>query len=163
MIKILKNLIDFSNYKKIRIMEKQIFKVGDRVFDIRYGWGKVTICADTILYPIGVQFNEDDSQEVILYTEDGKGHLGDNKPVLSFTEYGFDNRFSQKRVFDYKNCIGKYGKFWDDGENTIIVGKLCDYYQYHTHHFRVRTHDDEIGFYTNFEPLTEKQVKVLEL
>ena len=65
-------------------MSKQIFKVGDRVFDIRYGWGKVTNCQDTPLYPIGVQFDDYDSQEFIHYSNDGKASLGDNKPLLSF-------------------------------------------------------------------------------
>ena len=137
-------------------MDKQIFEIGDRVFDIRYGWGKVTICADTILYPIGVQFDEDDSQEVILYTEDGKGHLGDNKPVLSFTEYTLKG-FSQKRFFDYKNCIGKWGKFWDDRIKEYIISRLeritPDGFESNT----------SIRIYNNFEPFTEEQIKMLKL
>ena len=137
-------------------MDKQIFKVGDRVFDIRYGWGKVTICADTILYPIGVQFDEDDSQEVILYTEDGKGHLGDNKPLLSFTEYTL-NGFSQKRFFDYKNCIGKWGKFWDDRIKEYIISRLE---RITPDGFKSNT---SIMIYNNFEPLTEEQIKMLNL
>lgn len=135
-------------------MEKQVFQIGDRVFDIRYGWGKVTICADTILYPIGVQFDEDDSQEVILYTEDGKGHLGDNKPVLSFTEYTLKG-FSHKRFFDYKNCIGKWGKFWDDRIKEYIISRLE---RITPDGFKSNT---SIRIYNNFEPLTEEQIKML--
>lgn len=137
-------------------MKEQIFKLEDKVFDIRYGWGKVTICADTILYPIGVQFDEDDSQEVILYTEDGKGHLGDNKPLLSFTEYTL-NGFSQKRFFDYKNCIGKWGKFWDDRIKEYIISRLE---RITPDGFKSNT---SIMIYNNFEPLTEEQIKMLNL
>ena len=139
-------------------MEKQVFQIGDRVFDIRYGWGKVTICADTILYPIGVQFDEDDSQEVILYTEDGKVHLGDNKPVLSFTEYTLKG-FSHKRFFDYKNCIGKWGKFWDNNpQHFIVLGKLVGYIQNSEKPFQGISNN-----FRYFEPLTEEQIKMLKL
>lgn len=137
-------------------MKEQVFQIGDRVFDIRYGWGKVTICADTILYPIGVQFDEDDSQEVILYTEDGKGHLCDNKPVLSFTEYTLKG-FSHKRFFDYKNCIGKWGKFWDDRIKEYIISRLE---RITPEGFKSNT---SFILYNNFEPLTEEQIKMLNL
>lgn len=143
-------------------MEKQIFKKGDRVFDIRFGWGKVVDDNRACLFPIGIQFDDDDSQEVIVYTDDGKLSLGEESPLLSFTEYTLQG-FTQEKPINYEYYVGKWGRFWDNGENAVIVGKLYDYYQYHTHHFRVRTHDDEVAFYTNFEPLTEEQIKILEL
>ena len=39
-------------------MTKEIFRVGDRVFDIDYGWGEVTEThyIETTLYPILVKF-----------------------------------------------------------------------------------------------------------
>ena len=138
-------------------MEKQIFKVGDRVFDVRYGWGKVTNCQDTPLYPIGVQFDEDDSQEVLFYTEDGEVSLGDNKPLLSFTEYGFDNRFSQKRIADYNEYLNKWGKFWDKNGKDYVISRLE----------RVKSDgfksNSSIALYDNFEPLTDEQLEVLGL
>ena len=137
-------------------MAKKIFKVGDRVFDIRYGWGKVTNYEDTPLYPIGVVFDEDDTQEVIFYTEDGKGHLGDKNSILSFTEYEFSG-FSQKRITDYNKYIGKWGKFWDDLDKYYIISKL----EKATHGgFKSNT---SIMIYDNFEPLTEEQIKILNL
>ena len=138
-------------------MSKQIFKVGDRVFDIRHGWGKVTNGADTILYPIGVQFEDDDSQEVILYTEDGKGHLGDNKPLLSFEEYGFNDRFTQERPVNYEDYIGKWGKFWDDRSKDYMISI---FEKLRGDGFKPSI---SIEAYDNFEPLTEEQVKVLGL
>ena len=137
-------------------MEKQTFKIGDRVFDIRYGWGKVTICADTILYPIGVQFDEDDSQEVILYTEDGKGHLCDKQPLLSFTEYTLQG-FSQERPINYEEYIGKWGKFWGDRIKEYIISRLE---RATPEGFKSNT---SFILYNNFEPLTEEQIKTLNL
>lgn len=137
-------------------MDKQIFEIGDRVFDIRYGWGKVTNYEDTFLCPTGVQFDEDDTHEVIFYSKDGENNLGDNKPLLSFTEYTL-NGFSQKRFFDYKNCIGKWGKFWDERIKEYIISRLeritPDGFESNT----------SIRIYNNFEPLTEEQIKMLNL
>lgn len=63
--------------------KQEIFKVGDKVFDIRYGWGEVV---DTSSYNyIIVQF---DIKSVIQYHKDNK--------VLSFTEYTLQG-FSQER------------------------------------------------------------------
>ena len=142
-------------------MEKQTFKKGDRVFHYLKGWGEIvhlysdnweevddnyTVCV--------VKF--DSSEELQHFTK----YLATK--MLSFTEYTLQG-FTQEKPVNYEYYIGKWGRFWDNGENAVIVGKLCDYYQYHTHHFRVRTHDDEVGFYTNFEPLTKEQIKVLGL
>ena len=138
-------------------MEKQIFRKGDRVFDIRHGWGKVTICRYDLSYPIGVQFDEDDSQEVILYLKDGKFLFGDKLPLLSFTEYGFDNRFSQKRIADYNEYLGKWGKFWDKNGKDYVISRLE----------RVKSDgfksNSSIAIYDNFEPLTDEQLEVLGL
>ena len=33
--------------------------------------------------------------------------------MLSFAEYGFDDRFSQERPINYEEYVGKWGVFWD--------------------------------------------------
>lgn len=144
-------------------MEKQIFKVGDRVFDHRFGWGEVTYVYSIKKvkdaynsFNCEVKFDKYTDEKPFIYTDHGA------LTALSFTEYTLQG-FTQEKPMNYDDYIGKWGKFWDNGENAVIVGKLCNYYQYQTHHFRVRTHDDEVGFYTNFEPLTEEQIKVLGL
>lgn len=79
-------------------MKKQIFKKGERVFDIRYGWGKVVYKDKDILFPIYVQFDDDDdAQEIVFYTRDGKNMPGDKLPLLSFTEYILQG-FTQERL-----------------------------------------------------------------
>ena len=72
---------------------KTVFKVGDKVFDARYGWGEVSnIDNDKDLYPIYVTFN----QCTGYYTWDGRDHDADNlTPILSFTKYTLQG-FSQE-------------------------------------------------------------------
>ena len=72
---------------------KTVFKTGDKVYDIRYGWGIITDVNHTKLYPISVEF--DTLKE--RYTIDGNMcTCKDTKPTLSFTEYTLQG-FSQER------------------------------------------------------------------
>lgn len=145
-------------------MEKQIFKKGDRVFDIRFGWGTVKEVLDTSYhnYPIIVFF--DNIGNVFTYASDGSSGAG-MPQMLSFTEYTLQG-FTQERPINYDDYIGKWGKFWDTAyENTVIIAKLSSYLLgggYRS--FRCYTYgeDSDMG-YTNFEPLTEEQTKVLGL
>ena len=73
-------------------MNEQIFKVGDRVFDAMCGWGEVK---DIDKHLVFVKFDKDDNTDE--YYDDGRFCKSDINPRLSFTEYGFDNRFSQER------------------------------------------------------------------
>lgn len=75
---------------------KTIFKVGDKVYDFRYGWGQVieTDSTEYIGFPIIVEYNYDKE----CFTIDGKYNLNDPLPTLSFTKYDFVNGgFSQMR------------------------------------------------------------------
>lgn len=72
-------------------MEKSNFKVGDKVFDIRKGWGKVGFIIDSSHFPINVNFDKCSDD----YTWDGRALLGQMQ-VLSFTEYTLEG-FSQER------------------------------------------------------------------
>lgn len=72
---------------------KTIFKVGDRVFDIRFGWGDVFEVNELQEEGVWVQFGYNDCREY--------NHLGmytefDVVPMLSFTEYTLQG-FSQER------------------------------------------------------------------
>ena len=141
-------------------MNKQIFRKGDRVFDIDYGWGEVTEAhyQETALYsmryPILVKFQKSKS----YYTLDGKWTHGDSYPRLSFTEYDLVNGgFSQERPINSDDYIGRWGKFWDDGSKDYMISR-----------FEKLRGDGfkpiiSVEAYDNFEPLTEEQVKVLEL
>ena len=137
-------------------MDKQIFKVGDRVFDIMYGWGVVEELHqdEERSYPLIVRFPGFDT---LYYTRDGKSNTSDSHPILSFTEYGFDNRFSQERPINYEEYIGKWGKFWEDRIKEYIISRLE---RITPDGFKSNT---SIMIYNNFEPLTEEQIKMLNL
>lgn len=85
---------------------KTIFKVGDKVFDIFYGWGEVIgikVTEEDDIYPIEVMFP---NQNVIgirtdIYTKDGKWEEDDKLPRLSFTEYSIVG-MSQERSENLK-------------------------------------------------------------
>lgn len=135
---------------------KTIFKKGDRVFDIRFGWGTVKEVLDTLYhnYPIIVFF--DNIGNVITYASDGS--FGAGMPqMLSFTEYTLQG-FSQKRPINHEKHVGKWGKFWDDNKERFIIGKLLYYNKDEDDSF-----ESEFNWFENFEPLTEEQIKVLGL
>ena len=72
------------------------FQKGDRVFDIRYGWG--TINLDNGIY-FNVKFND-------VYSPFAYTHKDTNK-LLSFTEYTLDGYTSEKPKPSWNNI-------WDD-------------------------------------------------
>lgn len=130
-----------------------IFKVGDRVFDIRFGWGTVIDDNRCLLYPIGVQFDKGDSKEIIVYTNNGISDVNKKFSLLSFTEYKLQG-FTLRRPLNYEDYIGKWGKFWND-KKEYIVSKLE---RYSSEGFRTTT---SIALYKFFEPFTEEQLKIL--
>jgi hypothetical protein len=74
-----------------------IFKVGDRVFDIHYGWGTVIEVNRPIeRASLLVRFDEMDEDDCLGFYKNGYYEGFDIHPRLSFTEYTF-NGFSQER------------------------------------------------------------------
>ena len=139
-------------------MKETIFREGDRVYDIRYGWGTVARYNDSENYPISVKFDQDISQEFMYYTECGKSYKLDNAGLLSFTEYDLVNGgFSQEKSSNHEQYIGKWGRFWNDKEKEYTISKLKSY---NREGFRSTT---SIAIYNNFEPLTEQQLEILQL
>jgi hypothetical protein len=93
-------------------MSKSIFKVGDKVFDISYGWGEVIRIKDISSNPIYVVFDCSKSE---LYSTSGKKMLAENI-TLSFTEYTLDG-FSQERP---EPEIEKGTPVWCKDKNSSI-------------------------------------------
>lgn len=139
-------------------MKKQTFEKGDRVFDYLKGWGEIvhlysdnweevddnyTVCV--------VKF--DSSKEIIHFTK----YLATK--MLSFTEYTLQG-FTQEKPVNYEEYVGKRGKFWDSDKDVLLISKLLAYdnTEYEGYPF-----ENEFGYYANFEPLTEEQIKVLGL
>lgn len=140
-------------------MEKEIFRIGDKVFDIRHGWGTIVKYNATQNYPIEVEFDKDDLEELIYYTKYGKDYKLNDAGLLSFTEYDLVNGgFSQERPINYEEYIGKWGKFWNDNPEYFTIGILKGYEQGGYKPFQSISLD-----FQNFEPLTDEQIKILEL
>ena len=82
-------------------MEKQIFKVGDKVYHVDYGWGIIDHIEDNIednfndKHPIQVTFEEDTK----YFTIDGRYYDYSKNKSLSFTEYTLQG-FSQERPIE---------------------------------------------------------------
>lgn len=136
-------------------MEKQIFKVGDKVFDIFYGWGEVKEIQEEGIHVVRVDFNNYSQN----YTRDGKDYYTDLSPRLSFTKYDLVNGgFSQERPANYKEYIGKYCKFWNKDKYNTVIDRLVGYDDSRTKFF-----ESTFDYYENFEPLTEEQMEILNL
>ena len=137
---------------------KTIFKTGDRVFHYLKGWGEIvhlysdnweevddnyTVCV--------VKF--DSSEELEHFTK----YLATK--TLSFTEYTLQG-FTQEKPVNYDEYIGKWGRFWDSDKDILLIGKLLAYDNIENEGYPF---ENEFGYYANFEPLTEEQIKVLGL
>jgi len=86
-------------------MTQQEFKVGDKVFDILFGWGEVDfILGEEFIYTINVKFNDLE----FSYTKDGKFHHNGITPTLSHTEY----RLTSEPTFPRMMEVGLNGQEW---------------------------------------------------
>lgn len=135
-----------------------IFKVGDRVFDIRFGWGTVKHIQEDVssYFPVNVLFDNDKSQNLKFYSSEFDEEKYTN--LLSFTEYTLQG-FSQERPINYEVYIGKWGRFFDKNEIHIAIDKLVDYHGSSAD----APFESRFAHYSNFEPLTEEQIKILNL
>ena len=77
-------------------MSKEIFKVGDKVYHIEYGWGVVKLINYSFNFPFLVEFNK---ENIVTFTNDGKGLEDSLNPILSFTEYTLQG-FTQERPIE---------------------------------------------------------------
>ena len=140
-------------------MIKEIFRVGDRVFDVMYGWGKVISILERSTCEASWVYVEFQVKNVLRsYTCDGRLDSNDPYPRLSFTEYTLEG-FSQERPVDYTEYEGKWGVFWDNNpQHFRVMGKLVGYIPNSKKPFKGIRHK-----FRYFEPLTDEQLKALRL
>lgn len=139
-------------------MKKQTFEKGDRVFDYLKGWGE-------IVHTYSDNWEEvDDNYTVCVVKFESSEELEHftkylATKMLSFTEYTLQG-FTQEKPVNYEEYVGKRGKFWDSDKDVLLIGKLLAYdnTEYEGYPF-----ENEFGYYANFEPLTEEEIKVLVL
>jgi hypothetical protein len=134
-------------------MSKEIFKVGDKVYHLQYGWGEVE--SDTIDYGINqqtycvhVRFLNNN----LSFTFDGKEFEEDEHSILSFTEYTLQG-FSQERpielpevgelclVRDYDIFIWKVREFAFEHNGTFYVKEPCGSTDSYIHMKRIKILD----------------------
>ena len=146
-------------------MEKTVFKAGDKVYDINYGWGTVKEVSESTFNgktecEVLVCFKQDFNKDINIYYEsNGSFKIGSKLQTLSFTEYDLVNGgFSQKRIIDYNKHIGKYCKFWNKDKHNTVIDRFVGYDDSRTKFF-----ESTFDYYENFEPLTEEQLKILGL
>ena len=138
---------------------KTTFKKGDKVFDIRFGWGVVIF-----MYSFDWE-KEEDSKLVCVVKFENEEEVHYTKQIalklLSFTEYTLKG-LSQKTTTDWSKYFHTWGIFYDekeDFESTNRIGRLYDYDNDSIYHFQ----SYEGKSYMNFKPLIDEQIKVLNL
>lgn len=130
------------------------FEIGDKVFDIRYGWGEVEGFEVELGWE-NVEIRFDNS--LISYTLSGPEDFDNELRLLSFTEYTL-NGFTKEKAIDYSKFIGKWGMFWSNKDkDERIISKLEGY---DDRYFKSTT---SITLYAYFKPLTDEQIKSLGL
>lgn len=144
------------------------FEVNQKVFDYSYGWGKIVKIAttsDNSKEPIIVFINNKDIYS--FYDLEGRNVcLIDNiikyradKPTLATKEYNLKD-FTQEKQIDYSDYLGKYGMFWDEDKKFPLIAILESFINDNSYPFKSC---GGMGYYSNFEPLTDEQLKVLGL
>jgi len=103
-------------------MKETVFKVGDKVFHLQHGWGKVTNIDTKQDYPITVIFNDINSY---CFTEKGCMNAWDNLPTLSFTEYTLQG-FSQERPIELPE-VGEEIMVSLGGGKHWVLGTFIEY------------------------------------
>lgn len=138
---------------------KTSFKINQKVFDYSYGWGKIVIIYKedrlTVLYSGDLRVD---------YTKKGFVYLNNTNiisslPTLATKEYTL-NGFTQEEQIDYEQYIGKWCKFWDsDSDKDFVISTF--YFYNDENEYKFITNDDKC--YEFFKPLTEEQIRVLNL
>lgn len=135
---------------------KTTFEKGDKVFDIRFGWGVIIF-----MYSLNWEKEEDSKLLCVVKFENEEEEVHYTKQValklLSFTEYTLRG-FNQIHKIDYSPYIGKWCKF-----------RHRDYEEFY--YLCILKSVDEKGCFWDSEddsweicePLTDEQIKILEL
>ena len=139
-------------------MKKQTFDKGDRVFHYLKGWGEIVHTYSDNWEEVDDNYTVcvlkfDSNEKLELFTK----YLATK--MLSFTEYTLQG-FTQEKPVNYEEYVGKWGQFWDSNKDILLIGKLLAYDNTENEGYPF---ENEFGYYANFEPLTEEQIKVLGL
>ena len=105
-------------------MAKEIFKVGDEVYHIEYGWGEVIAITGNFNFPLQVRFTKGE-ENIFSFTADGRETTESYQGLLSFTEYTLQG-FSQERLIELPE-VGELCLFRVADHHSWSVRKFVSY------------------------------------
>jgi hypothetical protein len=104
------------------------YRLGDKVWTISNGWGKIIEIVEDDEYPIRVSFEGNLCE---MYTEDGRGLAEDFAPSLFFNELDKDNEVLKRPLDELVH--GHIYEVWDDDEGVNC--RCLRYYNEHSDKF----------------------------
>jgi hypothetical protein len=103
-------------------MTQQEFKVGHKVFDILFGWGKVVGIHELEIYGVMVRFEK----TTLAFTFEGKYLHNSITPTLSHTEYRLTSEPAFPRMMEVSVCRAN----WLERKVLFIRdGKAATYFE----------------------------------
>ena len=135
---------------------KEIFKVGDKVYHISYGWGIVK-SIDIGSFPVIVSFEIKgyDSYN-ISFSKDGIETSEDKTSLLSFTEYTLQG-FSQERPIELPE-VGEDVLVYDGYNSEWILRQFQRYVKCSVYPFHVTDRDSFLS--SQYSKM--KRIKILD-
>ena len=127
-----------------------VFKVGDRVYDIVWGWGVVTSYMG--INNIEIKF---DSNIYQTFRKDGR-YADSSKPTLSFTEYTLQG-FTQKKPIVLPE-VGEDVLVFDEEDCSWVLKQFKEFNQYDKYPFIVT---DKLSFLV-YQYAKMKRIKILD-
>jgi len=88
-----------------------MFKAGERVWHIWFGWGVLEESSNDV-YPLS--FRSDTGVLSGTFNNDGKEHISNINPTIFYKEQTFDTSKPEP-------AIGTWGYFWDDEDSAAVA------------------------------------------
>jgi hypothetical protein len=93
-------------------------KIGTKVFDVRYGWGKIIETYFGENYPYIVHFI---NYPKFVYSIDGKFNINENCPTLSLTEYSLEKGGFTPIDTESPLQVGEMAYFWNENPYSLYL------------------------------------------
>lgn len=127
-----------------------MFKAGERVWHLMFGWGVLEESSNDV-YPLS--FRSDTGILSGTFNNDGKEHVRNINPTIFYKEQTLDMSKPEPE-------IGTWGYFWDDVAGTCVYGQLKDITDCE-HKYKTRYSLTIMPSYKNFSPEIPPHIKEL--
>lgn len=127
--------------ENMKSLNKYIFRVGQRVWDFASGWGEVVEAQEQnnskTDFPIGVQFDKDESKTIVRYTSEGKLASVLNRTLffeeIPIQESALKPKRWRAKKFEHYFVVNTWGKIDVACEDNVEVDneryKIGNYFQ----------------------------------